>query len=97
MSHSLAAEYRSEFFKIYGRDYDPAEFPTPQAILDANLRHLIAKLKISDAHVLQTNIHYEMQKLKKGDVAHLPDDKMHLVEEFEDAKTVMKLWESVEL
>jgi len=93
MSHSLAAEYRSEFFKIYGRDYDPVEFTTPQAILDLDLQRLVARLKISDANAEQTEIHYEIQKFKKGDVVILPDDKKHLVEEFEDAKKMMELWE----
>lgn len=89
--NSSYLEALEEFQTLTGTPYRDELYPTPASV-PAELRDVISKAKISQAHAQQISISHQMQQFKQGNVAVLPEDKTYLVGDFEKWREQIELW-----
>lgn len=89
--NSIYLEALEEFEALTGTPYKDELYTTPASV-PAELLDVVSKAKISQANAQQISISNQMQQLKQGNVAVLPDNKSYLVSEFEACGEQIKLW-----
>jgi hypothetical protein len=91
--NSIYIEALGEFEQLTGESFRDELYPTPASV-PAELLKIVSKVKVSQASMQQVNLHYEMQRYKRGSVIILPDDKQNLPVDFKACAERMELWEA---
>lgn len=88
-------EALEEYEQATGETFRNDLYPTPDSV-PSDLLSVVRKVKLSQAHSRQMDIHYEMQAFRRsGGAVILPDDKKHLATEFEECRKQIEQWEGV--
>ena len=89
--NSIYLEALKEFETLTGTPFSDELYPTPASV-PASLLKVVSKVKISQASAQQMKVFYQMQQFKQANIVVLPDDKKHLVGDFEACGEQVKLW-----
>lgn len=95
--NSIYLEALDEYKNLAGESYRDEIYPTKSSI-PAHLLKVVSKLKASDAHAKQANLHFELQKYKTGSVVNissLPPERKNIIQEFESLSAEIQKWEEI--
>lgn len=89
--NSIYLEALEEYEQLTGTPYRDECYLTPVSV-PSELLKIVSKVKVSQASKEQIDLIYKIQQYNQGGIVVLPDDKKHLVDDFNACKERMELW-----